>query len=268
MINKKNIDNGKGFDWGLASADYAKYRDIYPDEFYRRIADSGLCVKGQRVLDLGTGTGVLPRNMAKYGADFVGADISENQIAQAAALSKKAGLNIKYIVASAENIDFPDASFDVVTACQCFMYFDKAVALPKIYNVLKSDGHFLILFMAWLPFEDEIAKASEDLVLKYNPSWTGCKRKRCAVTAPDWLGDMFEVSSTDAYDVKVPFTRETWHGRMRACRGVGASSLSAAEISAWEKEHKAFLETVPESFEILHYVTMVDLKKKDVTAKA
>jgi len=140
MINNKYIDHGKGFDWGLASKDYAKYRDIYPDAFYQKIVDMGLCTKGQHVLDLGTGTGVLPRNMAKFGASFVGADISENQIAQAIELSKASGLDIDYIVASAESFDFRDKTFDVVTACQCFMYFDKAVALPKIYKVLKDDA--------------------------------------------------------------------------------------------------------------------------------
>ena len=87
MITNKNIDSGKGFDWGLASADYAKYRDIYPEEFYKRIVDLGYCKNWQRVLDLGTGTGVLPRNMYKYGAKFVGTDISENQIKYAKKLS-------------------------------------------------------------------------------------------------------------------------------------------------------------------------------------
>ena len=32
-----DIDNGKNFDWGNTSKDYAKYRDIYPDEFYQFI---------------------------------------------------------------------------------------------------------------------------------------------------------------------------------------------------------------------------------------
>lgn len=32
MIHEK-IDSGKAFDWGRASDDYAKYRDIYPPEF-------------------------------------------------------------------------------------------------------------------------------------------------------------------------------------------------------------------------------------------
>ena len=37
-ISNKSIDGGKAFDWGKTSADYAKFRDIYPREFYEKIA--------------------------------------------------------------------------------------------------------------------------------------------------------------------------------------------------------------------------------------
>ena len=62
--------------------------------------------------------------------------------------------------------------------------------------------------------------------------------------------------------MKVPFTRESWHGRMKACRGVGAS-LSAEELARWEKEHWEMLEDeAPESFEVLHYAALAVLRKK------
>ena len=86
-IKDSRIDAGKAFDWGRTSKEYARYRDIYPEEFYRKIVDRGLCVKGQRVLDLGTGTGVLPRNLYSYGAEWTGTDISPEQIEQARILS-------------------------------------------------------------------------------------------------------------------------------------------------------------------------------------
>lgn len=38
-IVNKNIDGGKGFDWGRVSADYAKFRDIYPRTFYEKIVE-------------------------------------------------------------------------------------------------------------------------------------------------------------------------------------------------------------------------------------
>ena len=124
LIKNKNIDSGKAFDWGRVSEDYAKYRDIYPQEFYDKIINCGLCTAGQKVLDIGTGTGVIPRNMYKYGAEWVGTDISENQIAQAEKLSS--GMNIKYYAMPTEKLDFLDNFFDVITACQCFWYFEKS----------------------------------------------------------------------------------------------------------------------------------------------
>jgi len=264
LITNKGIDNGRAFDWGKTSEDYAKFRDIYPEFFYKKIVDIGLCIDGQTVLDLGTGTGVLPRNMYKFGAKFTGADISENQIAQARKLSNESKMNIDYVVSSAEDINFSDESFDVVTACQCFMYFNKAVALPKIHRLLKPNGHFCILFMAWLPYESEIAKTSEDLVLKYNPAWTGAHMQRHEPESPELAKELFEVEHTIAYDLNVTFSRESWHGRMKACRGIGASSLSADEISEWEKEHLAYLATVPEKFDIIHNATILNLRKRAV----
>lgn len=167
MVNQ-NIDGGKPFDWGRASSDYAKFRDIYPREFYQKIMKRKLCLAGQNVLDVGTGTGVLPRNMYPYGAKWTATDISENQIEQAKILSK--GMDIEYYATPAEDINFPDHSFDVITACQCFWYFNHEVVMPKFYRMLKQGGSVLVLYMAWLPFEDEIAEASEKLVLKYSPN--------------------------------------------------------------------------------------------------
>ena len=260
-IQKPSIDNGQAFDWGKASKEYAKYRDIYPKEFYEKLVELSLGIRGQKVMDIGTGTGVIPRNMYAYGANWTGVDISENQIAYARQLSQQAGLDIHFLISAAENIDFPDESFDVIIACQCFLYFDKDIVLPKVHRMLKADGRFAILYMAWLPEESEIAKTSEEMVLKYNPAWTGGHMTRYTLDTPSWCKDLFEPVHMLTYDLPVTFTRDSWHGRMKACRGIGASSLSRDQIAAWEKEHMEYLQTVPEVFDILHYVTILDVKK-------
>lgn len=260
-IRNSNIDAGKAFDWGKTSSDYAKYRDIYPDIFYEKIAQRNLCVKGQTVLDLGTGTGVLPRNMYRYGAQWVGTDISENQILYARELSQANNMPIQYQVVAAEDICFPDNTFDVITACQCFWYFDYKKLTPKLTQVLKSDGKLLLLYMAWLPFEDEIAGASEDLVLKYSPNWSGKGETMHPINVSEDLYKAFEAVYHEEYYVDVPFTKESWHGRMKACRGIGAS-LTDAEIDKWEAEHKQLLAKIaPENFSVKHYVAMLELKK-------
>ena len=260
-IFKAGIDGGNGFDWGRASEYYAKFRDIYPDIFYKKIIEMGLCVKGQKVLDIGTGTGVLPRNLYKYGADFIGSDISQNQIEQARRLSSKAGMNIEYMVSPAETLDLPDKTFDTVTASQCYVYLDKQIVFRKIHNLLKDGGHFCILFMAWLFDENETAYTSEKMVLKYNPDWSDHSVKRFCYQFPEEAEGLFEVSDSFHYDVSVGFTRESWHGRMKACRGIGASSLPPEAIAEFDKEHIKYLEGLPESFEIPHFVTVFNLRK-------
>ena len=171
-IKDTRIDSGKAFDWGRTSEEYARFRDIYPEEFYRKITNRGLCVSGQDVLDLGTGTGVLPRNLYRFGAKWTGTDISPEQIEQARRLARDAGMDIDFQAVATEEIDFPKVSFDVVTACQCFWYFDHARVIPRLAEILREDGRLLILYMAWLPFEDPIAGKSEELVLKYSPTAT------------------------------------------------------------------------------------------------
>ena len=130
-ITNQTIDGGRAFDWGKNFGDYAKYRDIYPQEFYDKILGRRLCERS-KCTRYGHRYGVLPRNMYRYGAKWTGTDISEKQIEQAKILSQ--GMDIGYCAFSAEDLDFPDHSFDVITACQCFWYFDHERIMPKLFT--------------------------------------------------------------------------------------------------------------------------------------
>ena len=116
-MEKILVDEGQKFDFGRTSKEYGKYRYIYPQELFAKLHEIGVGVKGSEWLDLGTGTGVIPRGMAKFGANIKAIDLSENQIQTAIELSK--GIqNIKYEVLSAEEIDYPENTFDAITAWQ------------------------------------------------------------------------------------------------------------------------------------------------------
>jgi SAM-dependent methyltransferase len=255
-----DIDNGKPFDWGNTSKDYAKYRDVYPAEFYQSIIDLGLCKDGQKVLDIGTGTGVLPRNMYQYGAKWIGTDISNNQIEQAKLLAAEKGMDIEFYTCPAEEVNYKDNTFDVITVCQCIWYLDARVIAGKFAQMLKPGGKLLILYMGWLPYEDAIAGKSEEIILKHNSSWSSYGDTVHPVFIPDELRMNFEVILQKEYRVDVLFTREGWHGRMRACRGVGAA-MNQQQLSAWNEEHKKMLiENAPEEFLVKHYVSMAELQ--------
>ncbi len=261
MITLEYIDHGHGFDWGRASGDYGHYRDIYPASFYEKMAGLRLCTQGQRVLDVGTGTGVLPRGMYGHGASFTGIDISPGQVAVARRLSAERGMDIEYRVAAAEELPFADASFDVVLAAMCFFYLDERRALPEIHRVLAPGGRLCIISMMWLPQEDLLTSASEELVLKYNPHWTGAGYVRRPPEVPAWAqprpgapAPLFAPGQALAWAEKIPFTHDGWLGRFKACRGMGASSLGDEQIAAFETDLAGMLLAFEEPLLVPHYL--------------
>lgn len=97
--------------------------------------------------------------------------------------------------------------------------------------------------------------------MKYNPAWTGGRVTRYELQEPPWCEGMFKAANMLTYELPVHFTRESWHGRMKACRGIGASGLKESEIQKWEQEHWEYMQSLPEKFDVLHYVTILDLEK-------
>lgn len=209
---------------------------------YDKLIVFGIGKKGQKILDLGSGTAVLPVNMYHTGAEFTATDISENQIEFGRKIAKERKLdNINFKVCSAENTGFEDNTFDVVTAVQCFQYFNADKSTKEIRRVLKPDGLFCKIFMDWLPFEDEVIGEMENHVLKYSPDWNGCGFEKFRYSYPDWAENGFNIETIHSYDVGLEFSKEEWIGRIKSCRGVGAS-LSKERITEFENEYRKRLE--------------------------
>lgn len=246
-MEKIIVDSGQKFDFGKTSKEYAKYRDIYPQALFTRLYELGIGIKGSRWLDLGTGTGVLPREMAKYGADIVAVDISENQIEEAKELSKEY-TNIEYNVSSAEDLCYGANTFDAITACQCFWYFDPEIIVPKIQSMLKPGGIFLKVYMSYMK-EEEITQNSNGLVKEINGLWGGA-----SASLKDLKTHYFDNPQMETMIAELPFTRETWHGRMMASRGVMAS-MNEEEIRLFDKKHREMLEKkYPQEFTVKHKI--------------
>jgi SAM-dependent methyltransferase len=254
MSSISPIDEGRHVDWGKTSADYSVYRPGPPESFYRRLLALDVGLRGQRILDLGTGTGALARQFAKQGAVVAGIDISGEQIQAAKALATVEGSSIDFQVAPAEEVPFPDGSFDVITANQCWLYFDKEKAIPEARRVLIKGGLLVTSHFSWLPRLDRIAAASERLVLKYNPQWSAADYTGEVSPLPKWAEGILNVKAFFYYDEAIHFTRDAWRGRIRACRGIGAA-LSGDEVQRFDEEHERLLKNIAgERFAILHRI--------------
>lgn len=245
-------DGDRQIDWGKTSRDYSIHRPGPPPSLFERLTSCGVGIKNQSILDLGTGTGVMARQFARQGAIVNGIDVSGDQIAMAKSLASDEGLSVEFSVSPSESLPWKEQTFDVVTANQCWLYFDKDKVIQELRRVMKPGGLLVISHFSWLPRMDEIAKRSEQLVLEFNPDWSAADWSGDIPASPKWAETMFNIKAMFYYDEPIAFTHESWCGRIRACRGIGAT-LSPEEVAAFDSAHlELLLRTTPESFTVLH----------------
>jgi len=101
--------------------------------------------------------------------------------------------------------------------------------------------------------EDEKIMEMEQLVLKYNPHWKGGGFKQYQYSFPEWAENRFDIATIHSYNTVLTFTKEQWLGRIKSCRGVGAS-LSPEMIQAFENEYKNILAKYDEPLKLLHQI--------------
>lgn len=247
-------DRPNVIDWGKTSGDYSAHRPGPPLSFYKRLAALGVGLPRQRILDLGTGTGVLARQFAAQGAVVSGIDVSSEQIAAARNLAAEDNLNVEFVVGCAEQLPWQAATFDIATANQSWLYFDKSKVVPELHRVLKPGGWLVTSHFCWLPRLDPIAKQTEALVLEFNPNWTAADWSGAIPACPKSEEPFFEVRAMFYYDEPIAFTRESWRGRIRACRGVGAA-IMPEKVADFDAAHEELLKRIaPDSFTVLHRI--------------
>ena len=263
-------------DFGLTANDYAQYRAGFPDAFFERVFEEEIVKTGDSLVDLGTGTGTLARGFASRGCKALGMDISEAMLEQARELSRQDGLKVEFRAAPAEETGLPDSIFDVVSAGQCWHWFDRPRAAAEVMRILKANGRVLIPHFDWIPLTGNVADMTEKLIQKYNPKWYERFGNKTGIH-PDWLRDLSEAGFADiktfSFDVDIPYTAEAWRKRISASAGVGAS-LSDAEVSRFDSELRLQLEEHEQAaagkeagshpvLKIQHRVFVVHARKSD-----
>jgi SAM-dependent methyltransferase len=114
------------------------------------VAFAGIAA-GERVLDLATGTGVVAVTAARAGARVAGLDLTPELLEEARENARIAGVaGIEWTQGDAEDLAYPDGSFDVVLSQFGHMFAPRPeVALSEMRRVLKPGGR--LAFATWPP---------------------------------------------------------------------------------------------------------------------
>ena len=236
-----DLSNATGVDFGRTAEDYGRHRAGFPAALFDRLQAAGEFEAGARVLDLGTGTGSLGRGFARRGCDVVGLDRADTLLGEARRLDAEAGVSVEYVVGRAEATGLPAASFDLVSAGQCWHWFDRPRAAREAQRLLRAKGGLLIAHFDWLPLPGNVVEATERLVEAHNPAWTlGGSTGLHPGALTDAAVAGFRSIESFSFDVAVPYSHEGWRGRIRASSGVGAA-LSEEAIAAFDRAHAELL---------------------------
>ncbi len=254
-------DRGNEFraDFGRTADDYAGYRAGFPASFFARLLELGIGLAGQRVVDLGTGTGTIARNLALQDCRIVGLDIAPEPLAEARALDRDVGVTVDYLIGSAESTGLPGGMFDLVTAGQCWHWFDRRQVADECLRLLRPGGRLVIAHYDWIALPGNVVEATEALIESHNPAWTFGGGNGFY---PAWLRGLarggYTALQAFAYDVDQPYSHEAWRGRVRASAGVGAS-LTPEQVAAFDADHARMLaERFPDDpMSVLHRVFAV-----------
>lgn len=131
---------------GLADI-YAKSRPTYPEEAIDYIFNRCELKQGDKLADVGCGTGISSELFARRGINVIGVEPNKDMRDKAESLKEtlKAG-SIELIDGTAEETTLPDASVEAILCAQAFHWFDAHKAITEFRRILKPQGWAVLIW--------------------------------------------------------------------------------------------------------------------------
>ncbi|HEY4940463.1 MAG TPA: methyltransferase domain-containing protein [Rhizomicrobium sp.] len=183
----------------------------------------GVGTPGQRILDVGTGTGLFALEFASAGCLVTGLDPSDALLEKARTAARRDGLNAQFVSGRAEATGLAESSFDVVTAATCWHWFDKREAAGEAMRVLKPGGKLVIAVLEWHFLPGNVPTGTLELIRRLAPATS--RPNPSTFRYPDWTNELISAGFNQweffGYIAPLFYTHEGWRGRVRASQGVG-----------------------------------------------
>ncbi|WBB64523.1 class I SAM-dependent methyltransferase [Streptomyces sp. WMMC500] len=215
--------------FGTDPARYDRTRPRYPAGLIARIAGEA----GGDVLDVGTGTGIVARQLRAAGCRVLGLDVD----ARMAAYARGHGLDVE--VAPFEEWDAAGRSFDTVVAGQTWHWIDPAAGPAKAAGVLRPGGALAVFWNVSQPAPD----VAEALASAYRDALPGAPLNPWSRTALNGYSAIVDKTAAGIraagafgepeewrYGWECAYTRDEWLDQLPT--GGGMAVLSPAQRTA------------------------------------
>jgi SAM-dependent methyltransferase len=151
---------GKVFD--EIAADYDRHRPAYPDELIDQACRVAGLASGDRVLEIGCGTGQLTRGLLARGLHVTAVEPGANLIALARQNLAGAG-DVEFVNARFEDASLPHEWFRTAFCASAFHWLDPEVSWQRAADALVPGGTLALVQYGGL--EEERTKPDQEAVL-------------------------------------------------------------------------------------------------------
>ena len=141
---------------------FAKNQAISNADWLSEIVELGRILPEHWVLDLGCGTGLLTRAIARKTGKVIGLDLTREMLKEAAQNSSKQKMNPVYLLADGHVLPFMDQQFDCIMTRLTLHHFPQpSQILREMVRVLKPGGRLVVSDIVAVPDRTKQAKHNE-----------------------------------------------------------------------------------------------------------
>ncbi len=126
--------------FATTAALYEALRPPYPPAFFRSVAGKLALSRQSRLIDLGTGPGVLALGFAPYVGSIIGVDPEPEMIAAARRAAASAGHDLVLIEGTTETLADDIGAFDIVTIGRALHWMDREPTLARLARLVEPSG--------------------------------------------------------------------------------------------------------------------------------
>ncbi|HEY1333604.1 MAG TPA: methyltransferase domain-containing protein [Myxococcaceae bacterium] len=206
---------------------YAVGRPLYPKRFVANVAEAAGLTRKDRILDLGTGPGVLALVFAPYVGSVLALDPEPEMLRMAREAVAFAEVQVEVREGSSETLGPELGTFRAVTMGRSFHWMDRLPTLARLDRIIEPRGSILL-------FNDELAEVPENAALqawrKVVERYSADDRVRMERKAPEWQNHEAVLRAS-------PFSRLEWiRERHRSSSSLQTLRFRALSMSATSEE--------------------------------
>jgi ubiquinone/menaquinone biosynthesis C-methylase UbiE len=243
---------------------YDAYRPHYPAEALLFLVTLGELDRTSDVADIGTGTGRIALELAKYVRMVYAVDTASVMLEQLQISAAEAGLsNIRTIESPGEATGLQSESLDLVTLAQAFHWMDKSASLKEASRILKPHEPLVLLWNQVTNTQDRYYTEIVSLIKKYNSAYKG-GTDILSADFPNRIGEsrLFGPVERYTFPFEAHYTPENYVGFLLSKSYIGVGIKSADIPQFIEDTYVVLGESFPDRNVIEKYETVMLVARK------